>query len=76
MSSICRQLKLKAKDGKLYNEKPEFKSRDMFQNEIDSFVRCVQTGERLPSHIDKNILTSKLMQGIYDSSDRDEEVKL
>ena len=63
------------KDGKLYNEKPEFKSRDMFQNEIDSFVRCVQTGEKLPSHIDKNILTSKLMQGIYDSSDRGEEVK-
>ncbi len=47
----------------------------MFQNEINAFVRCVQTGEKLPSHIDKNILTSKLMQGIYDSSDRGEEVK-
>ena len=48
----------------------------MFYNELSSFVRCVQTGEKLPSHIDRNILTSKLMQGIYDSSDRNEEVKL
>ena len=46
----------------------------MFQNEINAFVRCVQTGERLPSHIDRNILTSKLMQGIYDSSDAGREV--
>ncbi len=66
------------KDGKLYNEKPVFvmDNKSIFQNEIDSFIRCIQTGEKLPSHIDKNILTSKLMQGIYDSSDRDEEVKL
>lgn len=64
------------KDGKLYQYKPEYESTDMFYNELSSFVRCVQTGEKLPSHIDRNILTSKLMQGIYDSSDRNEEVKL
>ena len=46
----------------------------MFQNEINAFVSCVQTGEKLPSHIDRNILTSKLMQGIYDSSERGCEV--
>lgn len=63
------------KDGKLINYKPEYESTPMFQNEINSFVRCVQTGERLPSHIDKNILTSKLMQGIYDSSERGEEIR-
>ena len=63
------------KDGKLIEYKPEYESTPMFQNEINAFVRCVQTGEKLPSHIDKNILTSKLMQGIYDSSDRGEEVK-
>ena len=46
----------------------------MFQNEINAFVKCVQTGEKLPSHIDRNILTSKLMQGIYDSSESGHEV--
>ena len=59
---------------KLYNYKPEYVSTPMFQNEINAFVRCVQTGEKLPSHIDRNILTSKLMQGIYDSSEAGHEV--
>ena len=62
------------RDGKLYNYKPEYVSTPMFQNEINAFVRCVQTGEKLPSHIDRNILTSKLMQGIYDSSEAGHEV--
>ncbi|MBQ2547170.1 MAG: gfo/Idh/MocA family oxidoreductase, partial [Clostridia bacterium] len=64
------------KDGKLYSYKPEYESTPMFQNEINAFVSCVQTGEKLPSHIDRNILTSKLMQGIYDSSDAGHEVTL
>lgn len=62
------------KDGKLYNEKPEFTRDDMFYNEIRAFVDCVRSGETLPSHIDRNILTSRLMQGIYDSSMTDREV--
>ena len=62
------------RDGKLYNEKPEFEKNNAFQNEISSFVRCVRSGEKLPSHIDKNILTSRLMQGIYDSSETGREV--
>ena len=41
---------------------------------IDSCVECVRTGEKLPSHIDYAILTSKIMQGIYDSSEAHREV--
>ena len=63
-----------AEHGALVEYKPEFKMRPHFENEINAFVRCVQTGEKLPSHIDRNILTSKLMQGIYDSSDANREV--
>jgi len=63
------------KDGKLYDYTPEYESTPMFQNEINAFVDCVQTGKKLASHIDRNILTSKLMQGIYDSSDAGVEVK-
>lgn len=62
-------------DGKgFYKNQPVYRGVDMFQNEIDSFVRCVQTGEKLPSHIDYAVLTSKIMQGIYDSSDSGREI--
>ena len=64
------------KDGRLTEEVPEFESVNMFQNEIDSFVRCIRTGEKLPSHIDQVIITARMMQAIYDSSDAGEEIKL
>ena len=62
--------------GALTEETFKFGENKMFQNEIDSFLRCIRTGEKLPSHIDKNILTSKLMQAIYDSSEQDREIDL
>ncbi len=64
------------RDGKLWRDTPEYESVDMFQNEIDSFIRCIRTGEKLASHIDQVIITARMMQAIYDSSDRREEVKL
>lgn len=64
------------KDGKLWQETPEYESVNMFQNEIDSFIRCIRTGEKLPSHIDQVIITARMMQAIYDSSDAGEEIKL
>ena len=63
-------------NGALTSTTPEFKMRDMFQNEIDAFIRCVQTGEKLPSHIDTAIITAKMMQAIYDSSDAHREIVL
>lgn len=64
------------KDGKLWEETPEFEKVNMFQNEIDSFVRCIRTGEKLPSHIDQVIITARMMQAIYDSSDSHSEIRL
>ena len=64
------------KDGKLYTYTPTFESKPMFQEEINAFVRCTQTGEKLPSHIDTVIITAKMMQAIYDSSDADREIVL
>ena len=55
---------------------PEIETRDHFQNEIDAFVRCIKTGEKLASHIDTNIVTAQLMQAIYDSSEQHKEVTL
>ncbi|MBQ4042596.1 MAG: Gfo/Idh/MocA family oxidoreductase [Clostridia bacterium] len=62
------------KDGQLTDEVPAFEKTDMFYNEIRAFIDCVRSGEKLPSHIDRNILTSRIMQGIYDSSMEDREV--
>lgn len=62
------------KDGKLTEEKPVFDKSDMFYNEMRAFIDCVRSGEKLPSHIDRNILTSRIMQGIYDSSMNDREI--
>ena len=67
-----------AKDGALtetaftYSAGTEMK--DYFQNEIDAFLRSAQSGEKLPSHIDTVIITAKIMQAIYDSSETGREV--
>ena len=63
-----------AKNGALLETTPKYNSVDMFQNEIDSFLRCIRTGEKLPSHIDTNIITAKIIQAIYDSSDKGAEI--
>ena len=52
----------------------KFDGDNMFQNEINEFVKCVQTGEKIRSHIDYAVLTSRILQGIYDSSDQNKEI--
>ena len=64
------------KDGKLHEYKPEFEKADMFQDEIDAFVRCITTGEKQPSHIDTVIVTAQMMQAIYDSAAQHKEITL
>jgi len=63
--------------GELTTETPKIDSGyDMFQNEIDSFIRCIRTGEKLPSHIDTVAITAKMMQALYDSSETGREISL
>lgn len=64
------------KGGAMIECTPTFKSSGHFQHEIDAFVDCIQTGKKLPSHIDTAIITSKLMQAIYDSADAHREIDL
>ena len=61
-------------DKKFVNCIPEYNEKDMYQEEIDSFIRSIETGEKLQSHIDYIIKTAKIMQGIYDSSDCGKEI--
>jgi Predicted dehydrogenases and related proteins len=60
----------------LVSYKPEYAAIDMFYHEISSFVRCIQTGEKLPSHIDTVIITAQMMQALYDSSETGKEISL
>ncbi len=62
------------KDGKLYEYTPSVKANNHFENEINAFVDCVQTGKKLPSHIDNAIITARIMQAIYDSAEARMEV--
>lgn len=63
-----------AENGALVEYEPDLKSTNHFQNEINAFVRCVETREKLPSHIDTVIITAKIMQAIYDSSESHREI--
>lgn len=65
-----------AEFGSLVSYTPEFTMTPMFENEINDFVRCVQTGEKLPSHIDTVAITARMMQAIYDSAEKHEEIRL
>lgn len=56
------------------NEGMEFEA--MFSNEINSFINCIENGEKLPSHIDTNIKISQIMDAIYKSADRHCEITL
>lgn len=64
------------KNGMLTKTTFECTQSNMFQNEIDAFVDCVESGEKLPSHIDVNILTSQMMDAIYRSAEEHREVTL
>ncbi|MBQ6946823.1 MAG: Gfo/Idh/MocA family oxidoreductase [Clostridia bacterium] len=63
-------------NGAMVNYTPVFTPTNHFENEIDAFVDCVQTGKKLASHIDTNIITARLMQAIYDSAEQHKEIAL
>lgn len=60
----------------LVDYKCSIKTNDHFENEINAFVNCTKTREKLASHIDTAIITAKIMQAIYDSSEQHKEIKL
>ncbi len=66
---------LYSNDGKdFFKTVPEVEGCDMYLEEIKSFLKCAQDGTKNQAHIDNAILTSMIMQGIYDSSEAGREV--
>lgn len=62
--------------GALVSYEPKFPARNHFENEIDAFLRCIRTGEKLPSHIDTVLPTARMMQAVYDSAEQHKEIRL
>ena len=65
-----------ARDGALLRTAPKLPKSDMYQTEIDSFVESVRA--RVPNQacIDNAIQASKIIDGIYRSSERHGEVAI
>ena len=63
-------------NGMLTRTEYSVKGAQMFENEINSFIKCIKSGKKLPSHIDTNIITARLMDAIYRSADTHKEVEL
>ena len=64
------------KNGMLSKTMFEMQDKQMFREEINSFINCIESGEKLPSHIDTNIITAKMMDAIYRSAQEHKEVVL
>jgi predicted dehydrogenase len=65
-----------AKDGALLTVKPAFSSENMYEVEIAHFLDCVRTRKPSPASIDNALITSRIMQAIYDSSEVGREIVL
>lgn len=64
------------KNGMLSETKYNFSQQNMFQNEIDSFLDCIDSKRVLPSNINTVIITAKLMDAIYCSAKSHKEISL
>lgn len=65
------------KDGMLTETKVACKTTDMYENELNDFVKLVaEGGGKNRQYIDRAVLTSKILQAIYDSSDSHKEIEI
>lgn len=64
------------KNGMLTETKVATKQTDMYENELNDFIRCIKTGDKNQQYIDYAVETSKILQAIYDSSDSHCEIKI
>lgn len=62
--------------GMLEEVVPKFKMTNHYETEIDSFLDCVQQGTTNAADIDNAVITSQIMQAIYDSSKTGREILL
>ncbi|MDR1132114.1 MAG: Gfo/Idh/MocA family oxidoreductase [Oscillospiraceae bacterium] len=64
------------KDGRLISKTPEIDIGNHYDNEINSFIACILSGEQNTATIDNAIISSRIMQAIYDSSEQGRELAI
>lgn len=65
-----------AEQGALYEKSPAFKQADPFVEEIESFIRSAAAGEKNRANIDNVLITSEVMDAVYESAASGKEVTL
>jgi predicted dehydrogenase len=65
-----------AKNGILYETAPTMKRVDMFYDEIDNFLKSAKSGVKNRANIDNVIITSEVMEALYQSAELGKEVVL
>ncbi len=65
-----------AKDGAMSETKYQYTTQDMFYEELDAFLHCVGSGERIRSNIDHALVTSQVMDALYRSAQEKKEITL
>jgi len=63
-------------DGYLSTTTPEVKEVNIFTEELRHFIHCLNTGESPISPIEDAVTIQRILDGIYKSADRHEEVKI
>ena len=64
------------KNGMLSTTTFKYDMPSMYKKEINAFLDCIESGEKLTAHIDTNIITAKMMDAIYRSAKEHKEVTL
>jgi predicted dehydrogenase len=62
------------KNGMLTETQVKSRTTDMYENEVNDFIRCIKTGDKNQQYIDYAVETSKILQAIYDSSEANKEI--
>ncbi len=64
------------KGNMLTQTSPSYKKADMFFEEMKDFIESARSGVKSRSHIDHAIITTEVMDAIYESAAKDGELKL
>lgn len=64
------------KNGMLCKTEPSFLTNNLHRDEVLDFIECARKHERNRNDISKAILTSQIMQALYDSSEQHREISL
>jgi predicted dehydrogenase len=65
-----------AEDGTLQLVKPDYNIPDMYAREDERFIEAISRGIKTRSHIDNVLESARLLDAIYESTDKNAEVRI